>query len=359
MTAADQHDTTRLATVVGAPAFLVPWLDRFYDEHDTVLVLAAAETALRPHHSTDTGGPRPAELERAWRRGILDRDDRPAASRGDDRGDATTPDGDRRPAAVPEAATVSYRPAGFRTRFEYWAMFEGWKDVPEEVRSRLCDWELAHYVQSVRDHVMHVRVTGHPPEDQIRYDYVLLDEAEAILRRAEHIYLWPCDCRTMVGGCAKPQMVCLRFENDRGVGWEISTERAIEITRAANRAGLIQTAEIPPDDGSLATGALCNCCADCCFPQQASRALNAGRDWPQGHYRATVRDACDGCGRCVRRCPFQAITMAPHGDDATDVPFVEPALCRGCGVCSTGCPQDAIVMTALDGRSPGSDEDGR
>ena len=51
-----------------------------------------------------------------------------------------------------------------------------------------------------------------------RYTYVLLEEAEAIVRAQKHIYLWPCDCRSIVGKCRKPMDVCLRFENDRGVG---------------------------------------------------------------------------------------------------------------------------------------------
>lgn len=337
MTTAPSHRAERLAAVVGAPGFLAPWLDRFYDDRDATLVLSAAEGPLRPHTSADAPGAGSAELERAWRRGILDR-----VPRGET--------GDRNAGldSTIDASDVAYLPADFHTRFEYWAMFEGWKDVPDDVRSRLCDRELAHYIQSVRDHVMHVRVSGHPPQDEVRYDYVLLDEAEAILHRAEHIYLWPCDCRSMVGACAKPQMVCLRFENDRGLGWEISSERAVEITRAANRAGLVQTAELPPGDGSLSGGAICNCCADCCFPQQASRALNAGRTWPQGHYLATIGDTCSRCGRCVRRCPFEAITMPLHTEAEREVPLVEPALCRGCGVCSTGCPEEAIVMVPLD-----------
>ena len=79
-----------------------------------------------------------------------------------------------------------------------------------------------HYAEKIRADVEAVR-DGHPGDSyEARYSYVLLDEAEAIVAAQDHIYLWPCDCRSIVGKCRKPKDVCLRFENDRGLGWEIS-----------------------------------------------------------------------------------------------------------------------------------------
>lgn len=363
-----------VARVTGAPEFLQPWLDRSYDDADADLVLAAADDPLRavprgeqeraaptadgpmstvPHEASESGATEAAALsastlERAWRRGILDREEACGADESAD-GDGSTASGeaaaflDQRPA--PRAPVFAYRPAGFRTRFEHWALFEGWKDVPGDVRARLCEWEAAHYTDGLRDRVATLRAGDTPPEDERGAAYVLLDEAEALLRRAERIYLWPCDCRAMVGGCGKPQMVCLRFENDRGVGWEISTERAVELMRAANRAGLMQTAEIVPGDGPISDGAICNCCADCCFEQRASRALDAARIWPHSRYVAEVPDDCSRCGLCARRCPFEAITMTGAArDDGKHLPVLDPGLCRGCGVCATGCPDEVIAM---------------
>ncbi len=46
-------------------------------------------------------------------------------------------------------------------------------------------------------------------------------------------------------------------------------------------------------------------------------------------------DTCTSCGRCRKRCVF----------DAIDESFVvQPAACEGCGVCTYVCPVDAVEM---------------
>lgn len=46
---------------------------------------------------------------------------------------------------------------------------------------------------------------------------------------------------------------------------------------------------------------------------------------------------CDGCTRCSKKCPYDAIVGANkqlHGVIST--------ICTGCGMCVSACPQDAI-----------------
>ena len=83
--------------------------------------------------------------------------------------------------------------------------------------------------------------------------------------------MWPCDCRAIVSRCRKPAYACLRFDNDRGLGWEISKERAIEILRAADSAGLMHTDYLGRSAGD--THAICNCCTDCCFRKRSAPLL--------------------------------------------------------------------------------------
>ncbi len=40
--------------------------------------------------------------------------------------------------------------------------------------------------------------------------YLLLDESLEIIDLAERVYLWPCNCRSMLGRCSKPVFTCLR-----------------------------------------------------------------------------------------------------------------------------------------------------
>ena len=153
--------------------------------------------------------------------------------------------------------------------------------------------------------------------------------------------MWPCDCRSIVGACRKPMDVCLRFENDRGVGWEISQERAIKILRASDKAGLVHTADYAGDP--TAANAICNCCTDCCYPHQATARMGTGDVWPvRRHVAAIDFDQCRDCGRCGLRCPFGAIQCRHDGR-----PELTAAECRGCGLCQTGCSSDAITLVPL------------
>ncbi|MEA2090122.1 MAG: 4Fe-4S binding protein [Thermoproteota archaeon] len=47
-------------------------------------------------------------------------------------------------------------------------------------------------------------------------------------------------------------------------------------------------------------------------------------------------ELCDGCGVCIKICPFNAITL--EGGKAR----VDPFLCAGCGACVPVCPREAI-----------------
>ena len=291
-----------VAAIVGAPDFILPWLDRFYAADDEELILAAP--AL--------DGVDQARLARAVRRAVLD---------------------------VDEAG--AHTPASLHERLEIWAMFEGWKDVPLAVHRRLADWDVDYYAEKIRADVEGVR-DGHPGDSyEARYSYVLLEEAEAIVAAQDHIYLWPCDCRSLVGKCRKPMDVCLRFKNDRGLGWEISRERAVTILRSTDKAGLMHTADIQDDVAH--TSSICNCCTDCCYPHLAAERLDASEVWPLRRHAAAIdMDLCTSCGRCALRCPFAAIVCNVGGR-----PTFDASLCRGCGLCATGCSSDAIAIRRL------------
>jgi len=316
-----------LTSAFGVPEFLLPWIDRFLDplEIELVVALATGPLTLPEAAARLSEMVAPAFFERAWRRAIINR---------------------------PTDEMLSL--AAFSDRLEIWALFEGWKDLPEEVRDRVRAWDLQRYVEEKREQIEELKDGGPPPVGLENAEYLLLPEAERLLARAEHIYLWPCDCRAIMNKCSKPLNVCLRFDNDRGLGWEISYERALEIVRDADRHGLMHTAEITPaqlGDAPLTAGALCNCCADCCYPHQAAEQLGVAKLWPHTRYVARLEaSACDGCGRCLHRCPFGAITRTA---ESTAVPgassvTIDSNVCHGCGLCASGCTRTAITMEPLD-----------
>jgi Pyruvate/2-oxoacid:ferredoxin oxidoreductase delta subunit len=335
-------DTSKIqdfCRIFGIPDPMKPWLNRFFKktEIDLVLMLAGLPMGVEEIADKFEGiagmeGPENLSffLERCYKRGIINR-----------RSDGC------------------YEPADFHTRLDVWAMFEGWKDVPGRIREQLNAAELEYSERHYQDSV-HRMQKGLPRDPSDIYaEYILLQEGEALLDRVNHIYLLPCNCRLMKQGCSQSVYTCLRFENHRNLGWEISTSRAKEIMQAANRKGLMQTAEVALTQEGVIRGAICNCCADCCVHPELTERYDARNVWPLSRYVARhLTDRCTACGLCVKRCPFDAFTAENIKPDMKDNPHLKvndrkkihlnEKACRGCGVCSTGCPDKAIRMIPLE-----------
>jgi len=334
-----KNDLNRFREVFDIPDFIEPWLDRFFTSEEIMLVLLVAGGPLSIGEVADrwTGAEHYRDLDRL--QDFLDRCCK--------RGIVSRCDKDR------------FQAADFHERFDSWALFEGWLDLPADVRDRINTWEIEDYSRRHENQINTLKNGEYRDPLLIWPEYVLLPEAKALIDQADHIYLWPCNCRSMMGRCAKNVYTCLRFSNHRDVGWQISKLRAKEIIDKANKSGLMQNAEISVSpDGSI-SGAICNCCADCCFPHQLAEQQNAAKLWPLTCYVADhIVASCTGCGNCVKRCPFKAFAFGnPKNVTKRDssgkkknkrTVHLDSSLCRGCGVCSTGCPENAIKMIRLD-----------
>ena len=311
------------------PDFLSPWLDRFYEplEMDLLQILAhnplkknQIKTLLEKNHTLKEEYDFDLFLERALKRGVIKRLD------------------DQR-----------IEPENFHTRYDFWALFEGWKDIPVEIKDKLNHWELNDYIESHAQTAQDLKAGKQRDPYKVCPEYVLLNEVEALFKKIPKFYLWPCNCRAMIGNCAKPKYTCIRFSDDKGIGWEISREKALDIVKDANKNGLMQNAELGLDKHGRVTGALCNCCSDCCFPHQLSEKLNVQKYWPISRYLAQPpTQDCIKCGKCVKRCPFGIISQEKNiKEKKRMVPVINAEQCRGCGVCATGCPEGAIKMEQI------------
>src|SRR5581483_7563086 len=63
--------------------------------------------------------------------------------------------------------------------------------------------------------------------------------------------------------------------------------------------------------------------------------------------RARVEaEACTGCTRCWKDCPYEAIVMVPRADATRyrQLAVVNPAKCVGCGICVGACDSAGILL---------------
>ena len=93
-----------------------------------------------------------------------------------------------------------------------------------------------------------------------------------------------------------------------------------------------------------AIAAVCSCDLPACG------ALRLRRDFDikacfKGEYIAQLdQNKCVGCGKCVSRCQFNAISFSP----LMNHPIIKDEACFGCGLCRDACEAQAISLIDRD-----------
>jgi electron transport complex protein RnfB len=81
---------------------------------------------------------------------------------------------------------------------------------------------------------------------------------------------------------------------------------------------------------------VCNCCGCCCAILRSLTQHNKPNAVVKADYRLTTdRGKCTGCGTCVERCHFRAVSV----EDGKS--RLNHDRCVGCGVCILTCPTEA------------------
>jgi len=169
--------------------------------------------------------------------------------------------------------------------------------------------------------------------------------AAAIVEEARSWGVRDCICRVqrrLIGeGCDHPVEACLVMapvENvfaEGGITRPIDKEEALELLRQAAEAGLVHST------GNFRDGHhyICNCCSCCCAVLRGLVEFDVPTAVARSGFQAAVeRDLCLGCGICLERCPFAAVTL--EGETAT----VDVQRCLGCGLCVTSCTAGALRL---------------
>ena len=183
------------------------------------------------------------------------------------------------------------------------------------------------------------------------------ERATSYVEKADSLAVTNCFCRhvaTHLGtACAYPMETCMslgvaaRYLIRHGHARQISREEGRELLEAAREHGLVHIA----DNVRRELSYICSCCACCCVELRS--AQNGMPVMQPSAFAPTVDEPrCTACGKCVRACPVQAISLVSQGASRRDADRAATPLtsavdldrCIGCGVCVGACAEDAVKM---------------
>ncbi len=199
-----------------------------------------------------------------------------------------------------------------------------------------------------------VRERSVPPELSLQ----VLDHERAshVVRSASTVAVGTCYCRHKmehVGrACDAPRDVCLTFGSTarslakHGHARAVSTSEGLELLHQAQERRLVQFGENVRETPAF----ICNCCGCCCEAMLAAKRFGFLHPVHTTNFVAALDGAaCDGCGKCVKACPVDALRLVPGGDPAhpgRKRAAVGEGECLGCGICVGACPKAGVRLAA-------------
>jgi Pyruvate/2-oxoacid:ferredoxin oxidoreductase delta subunit len=183
------------------------------------------------------------------------------------------------------------------------------------------------------------------------------ERASALVDGASQVSITNCYCRHeayhLGTVCETPMEMCMSLDGGadylirHGLARKISREEAQEVLVAGREAGLVHIA----DNVQQKVTYICSCCSCCCGELYSVRAGNSVVV-PSGFQPSVDAENCEGCSRCLRACPVDAISLVPRralaGDEPEyarrSLPVVDYTRCIGCGVCIGACRHRSLKM---------------
>jgi ferredoxin len=180
------------------------------------------------------------------------------------------------------------------------------------------------------------------------------ERASEVMRTATHRGIGVCYCRHKmmhVGrNCNASMDICMTFNSSaqsltkHGYARPVDVKEGLDLLQQAYEQNLVQFGENVRESVNF----ICNCCGCCCEAMIAARKFGILNPVHTSNFLPQVHDEhCNGCGKCVRACPVEALSLV-SANDAHNVNMmkarVSEEFCLGCGVCVRVCSRKGLSL---------------
>lgn len=122
----------------------------------------------------------------------------------------------------------------------------------------------------------------------------------------------------------------------------ITEEAALELIDQAEKDGLVLLS-----GNAQEAYFICACCHCCCGLIEFFGSLPGPAHFISSNYYAQLDfEKCNACGKCVKRCQFDALDMVEksNGPNKSKNVIVKKNRCVGCGLCVSTCKTEALTL---------------
>ena len=186
------------------------------------------------------------------------------------------------------------------------------------------------------------------------------ERASEVIHTATHIGVGTCYCRHKMHhnnrACNAPMEICMTFNTTAaslikyGHAHEIEREECLDLLDTAYDHNLVQFGENVRESVNF----ICNCCGCCCEALIAARKFAIFNPVHTTNFIPIVNEsACNGCGKCVKVCPVEAMTLVSSNDTENPkrkVAKLDEEVCLGCGVCVRSCNKNSLQLKSRPSR---------
>jgi NAD-dependent dihydropyrimidine dehydrogenase PreA subunit len=192
--------------------------------------------------------------------------------------------------------------------------------------------------------------------DEASYVEILdYEKAHSIIENSSRFSIGNCSCRhekLHLGEktCDVPLETCTSFDFNadflirHGMAREASKSEILENLARSKELKLV----LSSDNVQKKVGFMCHCCSCCCNLLLGVSRHGYPNSIVTSNFIAHVdEEKCQGCEKCYKACPVDAIEMIPNKNPATKnqkISSVNETICLGCGVCAMHCQKDAIKL---------------